>query len=285
MQVLKFGGSSVASSEAMLRVIEIVRKALEEDRTIVVSSAVSGCTDALIQTGHKAAARDESYKDLIADLRKRHYKIIGELLPEGYRERTAASVDKLFESLEGITYGVYLLGELSQASLEAIEGFGELFSTAILTDKFLSLGITCQWLDAREFVQVRDGEVDEPETYARVAKTINSNPHVELFVVPGFIATDGNGRVTTLGRGGSHGRERPRDDARPRRLRLHGLARGRGHPRPPRGDMDRCPGYHDGQSEDCPDGPSHPEHLLSGGAGTVPFRGQGHLPADHPTRC
>ena len=85
MQVLKFGGSSVASSEAMLRVIEIVRKALEEDRTIVVSSAVSGCTDALIQTGHKAAARDESYKDLIADLRKRHYKIIGELLPEGYR--------------------------------------------------------------------------------------------------------------------------------------------------------------------------------------------------------
>ena len=203
MQVLKFGGTSVASSEAMLQVVEIVRKALEEDRTIVVSSAVSGCTDALIETGRKAAARDESYKTLIDDLRKRHYTIIGELLPEGYRERTAASVDKLFESLEGITYGVYLLGELSQASLEAIESFGELFSTTILTDKFLSLGITCQWLDARTFVQVRDGEVDEPETYARVAKTVNSNPHVELFVVPGFIATDGNGRVTTLGRGGS----------------------------------------------------------------------------------
>ena len=170
MQVLKFGGTSVASSEAMLQVVDIVRKALEEDRTIVVSSAVSGCTDALIETGRKAAARDESYKTLIEDLRKRHYKIIGELLPEGYRERTAASVDK---------------------------------STTILTDKFLSLGITCQWLDARDFVQVRDGEVDEPETYARVAKTVNSNPHVELFIVPGFIATDGNGRVTTLGRGGS----------------------------------------------------------------------------------
>ena len=203
MQVLKFGGTSVASSEAMLQVVDIVRKALEEDRTIVVSSAVSGCTDALIETGRRAAARDESYKELISDLRKRHYKIIGELLPEGYRERTAASVDKLFESLEGITYGVYLLGELSPASLDAIESFGELFSTAILTDKFLSLGITCQWLDARDFVQVKDGEVDEPETYARVAKTVNSSPHVELFVVPGFIATDGNGRVTTLGRGGS----------------------------------------------------------------------------------
>ena len=81
MQVLKFGGTSVASSEAMLQVVDIVRKALEEDRTIVVSSAVSGCTDALIETGRRAAARDESYKELISDLRKRHYKIIGELLP------------------------------------------------------------------------------------------------------------------------------------------------------------------------------------------------------------
>ena len=62
MQVLKFGGSSVASSEAMLRVIDIVRKALGKDRTIVVSSAVSGCTDTLIETGHKAAARDEMKK-------------------------------------------------------------------------------------------------------------------------------------------------------------------------------------------------------------------------------
>ena len=105
MQVLKFGGTSVASSEAMLQVVDIVRKALEEDRTIVVSSAIHGCTDALIETGRRAAAHDETYKDLIAKLRDQHHRIIGELLPEGYRERTAAMVDKLFASLEGITYG------------------------------------------------------------------------------------------------------------------------------------------------------------------------------------
>ena len=73
MQVLKFGGTSVASSEAMLRVIDIVRKSLEADRTIVVSSAVSGCTDALIETGCRAARKDESYKTLIAELRERHH--------------------------------------------------------------------------------------------------------------------------------------------------------------------------------------------------------------------
>ena len=203
MQVLKFGGTSVASSEAMLRVIDIVRKSLEADRTIVVSSAVSGCTDALIETGCRAARKDESYKALIDELRERHHTIIRELLPDGYQQRTTASVDALFDSLEGIAYGVFLLGELSPASQDAIESFGELFSTTILTDKFRSLGISCEWLDARDLVQIKDGAVDEPETYARVSKAVNSNPHVELFVVPGFIGKDANGRVTTLGRGGS----------------------------------------------------------------------------------
>ena len=203
MQVLKFGGTSVASSEAMLQVIEIVRKALNEDRTIVVASAISGCTDTLVETGHRAAARDESYKGLLKGLRERHHSLIENLLPEGYRERTAAAVDARFDELEGITYGVYLLGELSPSSLDAIESYGELFSTAILTDKFLSLGIVCEWLDARDLVRVEGGVVNEPETCARVSRAVNSNPHVELFVIPGFIASDGNGRTATLGRGGS----------------------------------------------------------------------------------
>ena len=203
MQVLKFGGTSVASAEAMLQVVDIVRNALEEDRTIVVSSALSGCTDALIEAGHRAALRDESYKDILSALKERHHALIDGLLPEGFRDRTAAAVDGLFESLEGIAYGVFLLGELSPASLDAIGSYGELFSTVILADKFRSLGHACRWLDARELVLVRDGAVDQPETFSRVSKAVHSNPHVELFVVPGFIASDADGRVTTLGRGGS----------------------------------------------------------------------------------
>ena len=69
MQVLKFGGSSVATAEAMLQVIDIVKKALEQDRTILVSSAIGGCTDQLIEIGKRAAARDESNKESLAALR------------------------------------------------------------------------------------------------------------------------------------------------------------------------------------------------------------------------
>lgn len=203
MQVLKFGGTSVASSGAMLQLIDITRKELEEDRTIVVVSAISGCTDALIRTGHLAAARDKSYKDNLQELRDRHHAIIDELFPEAYRQRTAAKTDELFDSLESIVYGVFLLGELSPASLDAIESYGELFSSTILAEKFLSLGISCQWLDSRNLVKVKDGSVDEQDTYSRMDRAVNSNPHVELFILPGFIATDEDGRVTTLGRGGS----------------------------------------------------------------------------------
>ena len=45
MQVLKFGGSSVANAENMSKVVDIVTKAVDRDRTILVTSAISGCTD------------------------------------------------------------------------------------------------------------------------------------------------------------------------------------------------------------------------------------------------
>ena len=203
MQVFKFGGTSVATADAMLQVVEIVLKALEEDRTLVVSSAVSGCTDALIALGRKASQRDASYREDFSALRSRHHTIVTELLPEGYQARSLEAVDALFTSLEGILQGVFLLGELSETSLWAVESYGELLSTRILTDKFLSLGIPTRLLDSRRMVLTRDGVVDQEETSLRVRSAVEAHVHAQLFIVPGFIASDENGRTTTLGRGGS----------------------------------------------------------------------------------
>ena len=201
MQVLKFGGTSVANSQAMLQVIPIVEKALEQDRTIVVSSAISGCTDRLINIGREAAKGGDT-QDL-QNLHEQHSRIIEELLPEGYRQRTQDSVDALFAELGRLVEGVKLLGELSDTALSSIVSYGELLSTSILADKFLSLGFTCRWLDAREIILVRGGVVDSAETSRRVRAAIDAHLHAELFIVPGFIARDQDGRVCTLGRGGS----------------------------------------------------------------------------------
>ena len=207
MQVLKFGGSSVANATNMSLVVDIVTKAVDRDRTILVVSAISGCTDTLIKIGTLASQRDESYKELIYDLQQKHHDIIKALLPREKQEESLEVCDSLFDSLRSIAQGVYLLGELSPASLDAIQSFGELWSTKILATKLASIGIETKWIDSRNIIRtVAKGEkniVDIQKTYYRVNEMVESNTMTQLFVLPGFIASDKQGRTTTLGRGGS----------------------------------------------------------------------------------
>ena len=207
MQVLKFGGTSVANANSMSQVIDIVIKAVDRDRTILVVSAISGCTDTLIRIGNLASQRDESYKELINGLQERHHEIIRQLLPVEKQDESKEVCDGLFDSLRSITQGVYLLGELSPASLDAIQSFGELWSTKILATKLASIGIATKWVDSRQIVRtIAKGDrniVDIQKTYYRVNEMVESNEITQLFVLPGFVASDKQGRTTTLGRGGS----------------------------------------------------------------------------------
>ena len=207
MQVIKFGGSSVANAANMSKVVDIVTKAVDRDRTILVSSAISGCTDTLIKIGTLASERDESYKELINGLQEKHHEIINELLPREKQEESLEVCDSLFDSLRSIALGVFLLGELSPASLDAIQSFGELWSTKILATKLASIGIETKWVDSRKIIRtVAKGDkniVDIQKTYFRVNEMVENNGMTQLFVLPGFIASDKQGRTTTLGRGGS----------------------------------------------------------------------------------
>lgn len=207
MQVLKFGGSSLANADNMAKAVEIVARAVEEDRTILVCSAIGGCTDALIDIGFKAAARDDGYKGIMANLRKRHSDIIRELLPVEKHEPMQDLCDDYFSQLENIVRGVFLLGELSPASLDAIQSFGELLSSNIMAARLSSLGVATKWVDAREVVRSMPSGlrnvVDQAVTGKAVKALVKANPIVSLFVFPGFIASDAQGRTTTLGRGGS----------------------------------------------------------------------------------
>ena len=218
MQVLKFGGSSVANAANMKKVVDIVSAAVERDRTILVCSAISGFTDALIRIGHLAASGDNGYKAIIDEYERRHIDILRELLPlEKHEELTEICLGH-FASLRSIAQGVFLLGELSQTSLDSLMSFGELLSTRIIATKLASVGISTKWVDARRLIRV-EKRLSLPETAAtaapvapvvdvhameaNVSALIESNPIISLFVVPGFIAADSSGRTATLGRGGS----------------------------------------------------------------------------------
>ena len=204
---MKFGGTSVANAQRIAKVVDIVAEAIERDRTIMVVSAISGCTDTLIETGHRAALKDKSYQSLLDELQEQHHRIILDLLPLETHEPSLETCDETFEQLRSIAQGVYLLGELSPVSLDAIQGCGELLSTKIIATKLASVGLSTKWVDSRDIIRtvVSDGHsvVDTEKTNALIRGMVDDNPITQVFVVPGFIASDTQGRMTTLGRGGS----------------------------------------------------------------------------------
>ena len=206
MQVLKFGGSSVANAENINKVIAIIRKAAASDRTVVVSSAISGATDALLLIGKTAKAGNEEYTELIDQLQQRHSSIIAELIPAEESETIKETCNSLFNKLREICKGVYLLKELTDLSQDHIVSFGELLSTNIISAKLKSLNISHQWKDSRELIktelQAGKNVVIDNTTTENIAGYFNADGH-KLYIMPGFIASDLAGRTTTLGRGGS----------------------------------------------------------------------------------
>lgn len=172
-RVLKFGGSSVASATAMSRVLDIVEKEAQKGTVILVSSAISGCTDALLDGSPKA----------IAEMQKRHQDIVRRLFTGEEREELQARIDALFR-------------ELKVSPKEEQVTYGELLSTTILAAKLKQEGYNAKWLDSRKLV-VKD---NQEETYRRIKEAVEG---ADIYIAPGFICQDGEGKVSTLGRGGS----------------------------------------------------------------------------------
>ncbi|MBS1661701.1 MAG: bifunctional aspartate kinase/homoserine dehydrogenase I [Bacteroidetes bacterium] len=207
MQVLKFGGSSVANADNINKVVELVRQALAKDRTILVVSALGGITDMLIQTGTAAAAGDESYKEKLQEIEKRHLDTVKALLPITRQSAALSLVKTRLNEIEDICSGVFLLGELSARTQDKIVSYGELLSSLIVSARFASLDIAHEWKDSRDLITTdsRFGHaaVDFPATNQKIFDYVKTAVAAQLFVFPGFIAADAKGITTTLGRGGS----------------------------------------------------------------------------------
>ncbi len=174
----------------MSRVLDIVEQAAQSDRVVLVSSAISGCTDALIAIG-----RAEDPEHQIADLLERHISIINRLFTGEERTEAAGDCRETFSEIRCIP--------------PVIESFGELLSTRILARKLACEGYKTKWLDSRDLISTAvgsgsvGGPVDTKKSYKAIRDAINASPETRIFVAPGFIARDAEGHVTTLGRGGS----------------------------------------------------------------------------------
>src|SRR3989344_4541243 len=154
LKILKFGGTSMGSAEAMQQVISIVRKPQRDARVAaVVVSAMSGVTDSLIKIARLAAAQDNSYKQLLAELEKRHLRTVHALVRRKRRAEAEKTVKALLGYLKEIVTGIWLVRELSPGALDYIMSYGERLSAHILTHAMRDKGIAVEYLNARTVVK------------------------------------------------------------------------------------------------------------------------------------
>ncbi len=206
MQVLKFGGTSVANAENINKVVEIVSATVKKGKTAVVVSALGGVTDLLLGAATLAAAGDETYKEKLSVVEQRHLETVKALIPFAQQSQLLSLVQKACNEIEDICNGVFLLRELTARSKDRIASYGEWLSSRIIAARFNAGGVEAQWKDARELILTNSGftaaEVDFTITNNRISDFFGKD-NASLYILPGFIAADKDGITTTLGRGGS----------------------------------------------------------------------------------
>ncbi len=205
MVVIKFGGSSIANAERIKKVIGIVKNKNQHDGLVVVASALGGITNLLEKCGETASAGDEKYKEILAEVEKRHQSVIVDLFPLKSQGGMKATIKLLLNELEEVCLGVFLLQELNLKSRDRILSFGERMSGFLLSEAFNYYGVPMAYLDARELLITDDtfghARLDFKKTRQQVLSRLTGVG--QTVFVSGFISSTSAGIPTTLGRGGS----------------------------------------------------------------------------------
>jgi len=206
MKVLKFGGTSVGSSENINKVIQIVSHASENESVVVVVSAVGGITDKLMNASSKAISKDLDYKSDFNKLKKQHIDVIEGLLSGDSLESTKDIIlEKLLE-LEKLLDGIYLINELSPQTTDKLLSFGELMSSLIIFEAMQQKGLNVQLKNSQNLIvtdsNFTNAAVQFEETNANITTYFEHNDKL-ITILPGFISKSEDGEITTLGRGGS----------------------------------------------------------------------------------
>lgn len=209
--VMKFGGTSVGSTQAMGQTVRIVVETRQRwERLVVVTSALSGVTDLLLNTASRAATGENVHIPAAAALlRSRHGEILAALTPEGaLRERAVLQVETLVEDFTNLCQAIAVLGEATPRAMDAVAALGERMAVRVLAAGVEAAGTPACFVEATRLVVTDeryqaahpDFEATNQVTRAVLLPLLEQG---QVPVVTGFIGATPKGVTTTLGRGGS----------------------------------------------------------------------------------
>ena len=204
MIVFKFGGTSVAGEKEIRQVLHILKQ--QTKPMAVVVSALGGVTDVLHKLGKQAAAGDDSYVDQLKQVELRHIDLVKKLIPVAKQSAVLSTTKQTINLLETILEGVHMIRELSPKTQDALLSFGELLSHNIIAHAAQAQGLDAIAKNSQDLIvttlSLGRTVVDYAATDKNIQEFFYKNNH-QYVILPGFVAKNTDGVVTTLGRGGS----------------------------------------------------------------------------------
>ncbi len=196
MVVMKFGGTSVGSSNSIEEVTRIILA--EKRNKVVVLSAFSGVTNLLVAINKKHGAQEVGILDLIFEVKRRCEEVVKPLFRSSFYLQSAVNfLDLKIHEIENLTSNVY-----SDETEKHVLAQGEIISTHIFQLYLQEQKIKSHLVSALSFMSLdRNQEPDLDAITNSVSNYINNSSN--LYITQGFICRDYRGNVSNLQRGGS----------------------------------------------------------------------------------
>lgn len=209
--VMKFGGTSVGSPQAVDQLLAIAARVRENwQQVVVVVSALSGVTNLLLDSARSAAAgEDEVYRAAAQALASRHNSLLEHCVASPpLRAQVSSEIDSLIADFSALCQAIQVLGEASPRALDAVAALGERLSVRVIAAGLQAAGLPARVVDAVDLIAadasyqaaLPDLELTRERVSYNLAPLLAAG---QLPVVTGFIAAAPDGATVTLGRGGS----------------------------------------------------------------------------------
>ena len=205
MKVLKFGGSSVANSKALHNVINIIKQN-ENQKIVIVVSALGGITDILSKMLNKAINKDNGYKTFLNLIEEKHLEPIQEFIPIERQSELISFLKSKINEIEDILDAISMINEDSESIQAKVLSYGEILSSNIIYKILLKSNINIKLLNSKSILKTKiinkKDVVNTELSRKNILKEI-SEKEKNIYLMSGFIASDEKNNIKTLGRGGS----------------------------------------------------------------------------------
>jgi len=194
MNVLKFGGSSVANAERIKNIVSIVKPRLDAgEKLTIVFSAFGGITDLLIEMSELASHGKDKYIALFHQFKDKHAEVAKSLLSPAAYNQVSVTLDENHDTLKDLLKGIFLVREVSPRTLDYVISFGERNANYIIAEAMSENGINAAYLDARKIIKTNKDLGAAKVNFKLTDETIQQyyqEHNDKVQIVTGFIGSD-----------------------------------------------------------------------------------------------